>query len=100
MNERELDQVSRASDLEPTTAQLIAQWLSALALERRAAQERRDAEQHWERAVRRTVEAQRRLYARLAAPDGQEPTAHRHLGCVVWAEGGQVRALRLAGDLA
>ena len=87
----------QANDNE-TTVQLIERWRAARLHEADADAARQEAYRRWEEATAGRCAAERTLYARLEAEQGQEPKARHHRGCAVWAEAGRVRVLRIAED--
>ena len=87
----------QANDSE-TTVQLIERWRVARRHEEEADATREHAYRCWEEASAERCAAERALYARLEAEQQHGPTARRFRGCVVWAEAGRVRVLRIAED--
>ena len=83
-----------------TTAQLIEAWRVARVHETHTQEDKDRASRLWQEAPAERCAAEEALYHRLEPEQeqSQEPTAHRFRGCVVWAEAGRVRVLRMADD--
>jgi hypothetical protein len=83
-------------DTATPTEELLTRWFDAHRAEQRADAACKRARAALDEAMTDRFAAERELYERLAAGNGEPPRAWPYRSLVVWAEAGAVRFLRLA----